>query len=104
MSESQPSIVVRVFIRIVRAYQIVLSPWIGQQCRFHPSCSSYAVEAVRRFGLLCGLWLAVFRILRCNPFCHGGFDPVPRTFSLRPVRTTGNEETSRREESCCHPK
>lgn len=66
------------FIRIlIRAYQRVLSPLLGPRCRFYPSCSQYALEAVERHGALRGSYLAVRRLLRCHPFHPGGFDPVP---------------------------
>lgn len=63
---------------LIRAYQLTLSPIIGQQCRFTPSCSRYASEAIEIHGAMRGSWLAFRRILRCQPFCEGGFDPVPR--------------------------
>ena len=62
---------------LIRAYQIVLSPLIGNQCRFHPSCSNYALDAVDRFGAARGLWLTLLRLGRCHPFHPGGLDPVP---------------------------
>ncbi|MBA2793218.1 MAG: membrane protein insertion efficiency factor YidD [Thermoleophilaceae bacterium] len=58
----------------VRAYQRWISPAIPQRCKYHPSCSQYAVDAVRRFGILRGLVLAAWRVLRCNPWSHGGVD------------------------------
>ena len=58
------------------AYQKVLSPLLGQRCRFEPSCSRYAVQAIREFGILRGLVLAGWRVLRCNPFGRGGFEPL----------------------------
>jgi putative membrane protein insertion efficiency factor len=61
----------------VRAYITFLSPFFGGACRFHPSCSNYAVEAIQRHGARRGLGLAVWRLLRCNPFNRPGFDPVP---------------------------
>lgn len=61
----------------VRLYQVTLSPFLGQGCRFHPTCSHYALEAVDRHGPVKGVWLAGKRILRCHPFHPGGFDPVP---------------------------
>ncbi len=61
----------------VRAYITFLSPFFGGACRFHPSCSNYAVEAIQRHGAWHGLGLAVWRLLRCNPFNKPGFDPVP---------------------------
>ncbi len=62
---------------LIRLYQGMISPLIGPACRFHPSCSQYALEAVRRFGIVRGSWLAVCRIGRCHPWHPGGFDPVP---------------------------
>lgn len=67
----------RVLVAIIRAYQYVLAPWWGRQCRFAPSCSHYAIEALERHGALAGSWLALKRILRCHPWNPGGYDPVP---------------------------
>ena len=64
-------------IWIVRAYQLVLSPMLGQNCRFYPSCSSYAIEALRTHGAVRGGWLAARRLGRCHPWNAGGLDPVP---------------------------
>jgi len=61
----------------IRLYQLTLSPFIGRQCRFHPTCSSYAAEAIEKFGVLRGTLLAARRLSRCHPFHPGGFDPVP---------------------------
>ncbi|RLB84799.1 MAG: membrane protein insertion efficiency factor YidD [Deltaproteobacteria bacterium] len=61
----------------IKVYQLVLSPVMGPACRFYPSCSEYAIEAVLRYGVLKGGYLAVRRILRCHPFNPGGIDPVP---------------------------
>ena len=61
----------------IRGYQHLISRYTPPMCRFHPSCSRYAVTALRRHGLLRGLMLASWRILRCNPFVPGGLDPVP---------------------------
>ncbi len=64
-------------IGFVRAYQMILSPLLPASCRYYPTCSAYAVEALQRHGALRGGWLAVRRIARCHPFRPGGFDPVP---------------------------
>ncbi|MFA7095779.1 MAG: membrane protein insertion efficiency factor YidD [Gammaproteobacteria bacterium] len=64
-------------ILLIRAYRYAISPMIGTNCRFYPSCSSYACTAIERFGILSGLWLALRRILRCHPWHPGGVDPVP---------------------------
>jgi hypothetical protein len=65
-----------VFVAPLRAYQRLVSPLLGPRCRYAPSCSEYAIQAVREFGILRGLVLAGWRLLRCNPFSHGGLDPV----------------------------
>jgi putative membrane protein insertion efficiency factor len=62
---------------LVRAYQVLISPLLPPACRFHPSCSAYAAEALRRHGAARGSWLAARRLARCHPFCPGGIDPVP---------------------------
>jgi len=62
---------------LIRAYQLLLSPFLGNHCRFTPSCSKYAAEAISKYGAWRGTWLAVKRIGRCHPFCDGGYDPVP---------------------------
>ena len=67
----------RVLATLIRGYQRFLSPALPPSCRFHPSCSQYALEAVTRHGALKGGWLAARRLARCHPFHPGGFDPVP---------------------------
>jgi len=62
---------------IIRLYQLCLSPWLGTNCRFEPSCSHYAAESIEYHGLRRGTWLAAKRLLRCHPFGSPGFDPVP---------------------------
>ena len=64
-------------IGLLRLYKYTISPLLGQRCRFLPSCSDYAVEALRRHGLIRGGWLAVRRVLRCHPWGGWGYDPVP---------------------------
>ncbi len=73
----------RVLLAPIRGYQRWVSPSLPRRCRYEPTCSAYAVEAVERFGLMRGFLLAGWRLLRCNPLSHGGFDPVPDRFSLR---------------------
>ena len=67
----------RVLVALVAAYRYAVSPMLGRSCRFHPSCSEYAQEAIERHGALRGVWLALKRIGRCHPWHHGGYDPVP---------------------------
>lgn len=67
----------KLFILLIRAYQYLISPFLGNHCRFHPSCSSYAISAVESHGILRGLWLAIRRLSRCHPWHEGGYDPVP---------------------------
>jgi putative membrane protein insertion efficiency factor len=62
---------------LIRIYQLTVSPLLGPRCRFYPSCSHYALEALERFGFLRGSWLALKRIGRCHPWNPGGIDPVP---------------------------
>ncbi len=66
-----------VLVGAVRAYRFALSPWLGSACRFEPTCSAYALEALERHGAALGTALAVGRIARCHPWCAGGIDPVP---------------------------
>lgn len=67
----------RVLIALIRVYQYVLSPMYGQTCKYYPSCSNYAIGALREHGVIRGTGMACWRIMRCNPFSHGGYDPVP---------------------------
>lgn len=73
-----------VLILFVRAYQMLLSPLLPPACRYHPTCSHYAIEALEKYGALRGGWLAMKRIARCHPFRAGGFDPVPEPPSATP--------------------
>lgn len=67
-------------ILLLRGYKLLISPLLGQRCRFHPSCSEYTMEAIERFGVVRGSWLGARRIGRCHPFHPGGLDPVPDTW------------------------
>lgn len=68
---------------VIRGYQLTIAPLLGPRCRFHPSCSHYAHEALGSHGLVHGLWLGLRRIGRCHPLHEGGFDPVPVVLSVR---------------------
>ncbi|HTD94564.1 MAG TPA: membrane protein insertion efficiency factor YidD [Chitinophagaceae bacterium] len=65
------------FIALIKIYQLVISPWFGPKCRFTPTCSHYASEALKKHGVFKGLWLAIRRISRCHPWGGSGYDPVP---------------------------
>jgi putative membrane protein insertion efficiency factor len=77
--------VVLVLVALVRLYQLLVSPLLGPVCRYAPSCSSYAVQALRRHGAVRGLWLTARRLLRCHPWAAGGWDPVPGTRHDHPL-------------------
>jgi putative membrane protein insertion efficiency factor len=62
---------------LIRLYQLTLSPWLGRQCRYEPTCSKYAAEAIERHGVRRGTWLAARRLGRCHPWSGSGYDPVP---------------------------
>ncbi|MDT8320255.1 MAG: membrane protein insertion efficiency factor YidD [Xanthomonadales bacterium] len=76
---------------LIRAYQRLLSPFLGNHCRFTPTCSQYAAEAIAGHGAWRGSWLAIKRIGRCHPLCEGGYDPVPDP-RMRRTRSTRNSE------------
>jgi putative membrane protein insertion efficiency factor len=84
---------VRAAVRIVQApiegYRRVISPALPRRCRYEPTCSSYAVQALGQFGILRGLVLATWRLLRCNPFNHGGYDPLEAQRLFAPRRPAG---------------
>jgi putative membrane protein insertion efficiency factor len=67
----------RSLLGLIRLYQLTLSPWLGVRCRYEPTCSKYAAEAITRFGAGRGAWLAAKRLARCHPFGRSGYDPVP---------------------------
>ena len=66
-----------ILINLIKSYQFFISPFIGFNCRFTPTCSNYAVEVFQKFGIFKGMWIAFKRILRCQPFGSSGYDPVP---------------------------
>ncbi|MZQ74774.1 MAG: membrane protein insertion efficiency factor YidD [Peptoclostridium sp.] len=70
------SLASKLLISIIRFYQIAISPLMGKTCRFYPTCSAYAIEAIRKYGPLKGAFLSLKRILRCHPFNEGGYDPL----------------------------
>ena len=83
-------------IRIcIRGYQLMISPVIGQRCRFQPTCSNYALEAVEEHGVIKGSYLAIKRVLRCHPWGSGGYDPVPSTSS----HNSANNQSETKHES-----
>ena len=67
----------KVVVLMIDGYRLVISPWLGNNCRFHPSCSAYARTAIMRFGVLKGGWMSMRRLSRCHPWHEGGIDPVP---------------------------
>jgi putative membrane protein insertion efficiency factor len=81
----------QVLIGLIKGYRLLLKPWLGNACRFEPSCSHYAIDALERHGAPAGAYLAAARLLRCHPWCDGGCDPVPadppRLFCRLPAKT-----------------
>ena len=77
MRASKLSLPQRFLIALVRAYRLLLSPWLGSSCRFEPSCSAYALRALEMHGASAGAYLTLGRLMRCHPWCDGGHDPVP---------------------------
>jgi putative membrane protein insertion efficiency factor len=74
----------RLAVLPIRAYQLLFSPMVGQRCKYYPSCSEYAAQAIQRYGILRGLVLAGWRLLRCNPWSRGGLDPVEEQRLFKP--------------------
>jgi uncharacterized protein len=75
----------RVAVAPIVAYQRLISPALPRRCKYEPTCSAYAVQAVQEYGILRGLILAIWRVLRCNPWSHGGYDPVSAQRLFRPT-------------------
>ena len=71
----------RVLKGLVHAYRLLFRAWLGSACRFEPSCSAFALQALEQHGAARGTWLTAGRLLRCHPYCQGGCDPVPRNFT-----------------------
>ncbi len=78
--------------KIIRGYQILISPLLGHRCRFFPSCSHYATEAINKYGSSKGSYLAVRRVFKCHPFHPGGYDPVPGTEIEKQTEITEQQE------------
>lgn len=84
---SAPGLMAQVLLFLLRAYRLLLSAWIGNACRFEPTCSRYAMQAIEQHGAAHGAYLATRRVLRCHPWCDGGLDPVPTTNAWRRAST-----------------
>lgn len=89
----------QLLIGVVKGYRLFLSPWLGSACRFEPTCSIYSLQALQQHGAVHGSYLTLRRLVRCQPFCAGGHDPVPPTKSLffsrlvNPAAPTSSEKT-----------
>ena len=70
-------------VYIIKFYKFFISPVLPAACRYYPTCSVYSIQAIKKFGLIKGGFLSFKRVLSCNPFCEGGFDPVPEVFTLK---------------------
>jgi len=77
MPENKISIFSYPFLLLIKIYRYTLSPYIGNQCRYFPTCSHYAEDALKSHGVVKGLWMAIKRVFRCHPWHEGGYDPVP---------------------------
>jgi len=73
-------------VTLVKGYRLLLSPWLGSSCRFEPTCSAYSLQALQQHGAAKGSYLTLYRLVRCHPWCNGGYDPVP---SSPPQSSTG---------------
>jgi putative membrane protein insertion efficiency factor len=98
-----PSLAARALMLPVRAYRRFLSPLLGQQCRFQPTCSAYGLEALQVHGAMRGTWLTLRRIGRCHPFHRGGYDPVPPAKAASPATTSPSGRNTRNDVARPHP-
>jgi len=85
---------------LIKGYRKFISPLKPPCCRFTPTCSEYAYQAIDKFGAVRGSLLATWRVLRCNPFCRGGYDPVPDTFTFKRQLLETKDETDTQENEC----
>ncbi|NLI96866.1 MAG: membrane protein insertion efficiency factor YidD [Synergistaceae bacterium] len=92
MKKSLPAVLA---LSLIRFYQRFLSPLLGRNCRFSPTCSAYTFEAIERYGFLRGIVLGTHRILRCGPWCAGGYDPVPEPEEKKAQKTSKTEPEGR---------
>ena len=81
-----------ILMLLIKFYRGAISPYLPKACRFTPTCSEYGLEAIGKFGAIKGSLLTVYRILRCNPFCRGGYDPVPEKFTFRRYKEEQNND------------
>ncbi|MBU1293770.1 MAG: membrane protein insertion efficiency factor YidD [Gammaproteobacteria bacterium] len=87
----------RIFILIVKGYQFLISPLLGNNCRFYPSCSHYMIQAIERFGIFKGMYLGLKRLSKCHPWHEGGMDPVPGSCHCKDEKN-GKDQAKREKE------
>lgn len=92
----------KLLMALVRGYRFFLSPWLGSVCRFTPTCSAYALQALEQHGAAAGSYLTLRRLGRCHPWCAGGHDPVPALFAWRACKVSASEKTSVSSEGLRH--